>query len=38
MKEAKTYEELYTALNEMKTNLEAEETIESVDLMLDVRM
>ena len=37
MKEAKTYEELYNALNEMKTDLESDETIESVDMTLDVR-
>ena len=37
MKEAKTYEELYNALYEMKTDLESDETIESVDMTLDVR-
>lgn len=37
MKEAKTFGELYSALSTMKTNLESEETIDSVDITMDVR-
>lgn len=37
MKEAKTFAELYKALNDMKTELESDMTIESVDITMDVR-
>ena len=37
MKEAKTCAELYKALNDMKTELESDMTIESVDITMDVR-
>ena len=37
MKEAKTFGELYAALSKMKTDLESEETIDSVDITMDVR-
>ena len=37
MKEAKTLCELYTALSTMKTNLESEDTIDSIDITMDVR-
>lgn len=37
MKEAKTFAELYKALNDMKTELESDVTIESVDITMDVR-
>lgn len=37
VKEAKTFGELYTALSTMKTNLESEDTIDSIDITMDVR-
>ena len=37
MKDAKTFGELYTALSTMKTNLESEDTIDSIDITMDVR-
>jgi hypothetical protein len=37
VKEAKTFAELYKALNDMKTELESDMTIESVDITMDVR-
>ena len=37
MKEAKTFAELYKALNDMKTEWESDMTIESVDITMDVR-
>ena len=36
MKEAKTFGELYTALSTMKTNLESKDTIDSIDITMDV--
>ncbi|KAK8798601.1 hypothetical protein WA588_003681, partial [Blastocystis sp. NMH] len=36
VKEAKTFAELYKALNDMKTELESDMTIESVDITMDV--
>ena len=36
MREAKTFEELYTSLANMKIELESNPTIESVDVTMDV--